>query len=440
MPMEWKTDSLDKELIQQPFYEDILFFQVKDLVKRIKSLLEGNFPAIWVEGEVSHLRHSQSGNVYFNLVDEDAVLKAIVFNTNKYQVTPYLKEGVRVLCFGRLNFYPRSGECFFIVRRMEAVGRGLLALKKEALIQKYREFFDPNRKKELPRFPKKIAIITSLFGAALKDFLKVVEGRWNLEVLVYPVRVQGEGAESEIVEAIEDINQYFNQVDLILITRGGGSTEDLAPFYTEEILLGIKDSKIPVVSAVGHEIDYTICDLIADKRCPTPSAAAREIIPDKEEWIKHLEIFRKKYERQIEAIFRGFETHLYLLKLKLQEKSPFSRLEKVETKLSRYSKELPFRLETLLLEKERRLNEVKEKFFKEFERFFEKKVELLSKLRSLLQSNSPLRILQKGYSIVKSCKSGKILKRAGEVERGELLEVILSEGKLVVEVKEIKHE
>ncbi|NPA39570.1 MAG: exodeoxyribonuclease VII large subunit [Thermodesulfobacteria bacterium] len=438
--MEWKTDSVEKEFVQSALYEDVLFFQVKDLVKRIKSLLEGNFPAIWVEGEVSHLRHSQSGNVYFNLIDEDAVLKAIVFSTNKYQVTPYLREGIRVLCFGRLNFYPRSGECFFIVRRMEAVGRGLLALKKEALIKKYKEFFDPNRKKEIPRFPKKIAIITSLFGAALKDFLKVVENRWSLEVLIYPVRVQGEGAENEIVEAIKDINTKFNFVDLILITRGGGSTEDLAPFYTEEILLGIKDSKIPVVSAVGHEIDYTICDLIADKRCPTPSAAAREIVPDKDEWIKHLEIYRKKYERQIEAYFRNFEARLYYLKLQLQERSPFSKLEKIETKLSRYFQEIPFRMETLILEKERRLKDVKERFFKEFERFFEKKAEILSKLRSLLNSNSPLRILQKGYSIVKSCKSGKILKRAGEAEEGELLEVILSQGRLVVEVKEIKDE
>lgn len=146
--------------------------------------------------------------------------------------------------------------------------------------------FDPKLKRPIPPFPQKIVLITSLFSAALQDFLKISKERWGIHILVYPVKVQGESAHLEIVKAIEEVNKYFSDVDLILITRGGGSIEDLAPFYTEELLLAIRSSKIPIVSAVGHEIDVTLCDLAADKRCPTPSSAAHEILPDKKECLK----------------------------------------------------------------------------------------------------------------------------------------------------------
>ena len=449
-------------LISTTDFKEKLYFTVKEIALNLKNLIEKNFPVLWIEGEIANLRYSQNGNVYFNLIEEEASLKAMIFSSDKDQsIVPYLKNGLKVLCFGRLNFYLRSGDCYFIVRRIEPLGKGLLALKKEELIRKYKPLFDPNRKKALPLYPKKIAIITSLFGAALKDFLKISHNRWDLEILVYPVRVQGEGAEKEISQAVEDINLYFKDVEIIVITRGGGSFEDLAPFYTEEIILSIKDSKIPVVSAVGHEIDYTICDLIADKRCPTPTAAAEDVVPDKEEVFKRLEIYKKKYQQLLEIIISKREKQLYELKLTLENRNPFKIINNLEKQLKDYTHNLILRMEKFLSFKESRLTEIKnrlrkkhpqEKISLEEERlkflknrlksalnnFLETKERKLESLQKLLDSLSPLNILQRGYSIVKSYPDGRIIKIAQDVSEGQFLEIYFSKGKVLVEVKKVE--
>ena len=439
-----------------------LYFTVKEITQDIKTLIEKNFSILWIEGEIANLRHTQNGNVYFNLIEEEASLKAIIFSSQKdITVTPYLKNGLKVLCLGRLNFYTRSGECYFIVRRVEPLGKGLLTLKKEELIRRYKTLFDPNRKKSIPLYPKKIVLITSLFGAALQDFLKISQERWELEILVYPVRVQGEGAEKEIVQAVKDINTYFSDVDIIVITRGGGSFEDLAPFYTEDIILGIKDSKIPVVSAVGHEIDYTICDLIADKRCATPTAAAEEIIPSKEEILYRLNFYQKKYAQLLEIIISKREKNLYEAKIELESKSPFKMIHNLEKKIKEFSHKLTLEIEKYLVFKEKELLEIKNhlrkkhpqekirfgeerlKFLKSrlsysIKTYFAEKEKKLESLAQLLKSFSPLNILQRGYSIVKSYPKGKIVKNAKDVRSGELLEIYLWKGKLLVEVKEVE--
>ncbi len=449
----WKTPNL--------FFteQETLYFKVKEIARNLKDLIEKNFPVLWVEGEIANLRYSHSGHVYFNLIDEEASLKAIIFSSQKDVLyTDALKNGIQVLCLGRLNFYPKSGECFFIIRRLEPVGRGLLILKKEALIKKYSALFDPNRKKELPRFPRKIALITSLFGAALRDFLKISAERWEVKILVYPVRVQGEGAELEIVQAIKDINEYFRDVEVIVITRGGGAFEDLAPFYTEEIILGIKNSRIPVVSAVGHEIDYTICDLIADKRYPTPSAAAQEILPDKHKILAELNIYRKKLLQSFEQKLSKREKKLMNLKLQLEEKNPFKLLHQIETRLKNFihrfslgferffsqkEKELLFFKENLkkhhplqkIRLKEEKLQELELRLSKSFAGFLEKKQRELQAGLKLLESLSPLKVLKRGYSMVVKLEDQKIVKRASQVKEGDLLEIYLSEGKIIAEVK-----
>jgi exodeoxyribonuclease VII large subunit len=437
-----------------------LYFTVKEITQELKFLIERNFSLLWIEGEIANLRYSQNGNIYFNLIEEEASLKAIIFSSQREaEITNYLRDGLKVLCFGRLNFYSRSGECYFIVRRVEPLGKGLLTLKKEELIKKYQPLFDPNRKRGLPLYPRKIALITSLFGAALQDFLKISKDRWELEILIYPVRVQGEGAEKEIVQAIRDINTYFNDVDVIVITRGGGSFEDLAPFYTEEIILGIKDSKIPVVSAVGHEIDYTICDLIADKRCATPTAAAEEIVPSKEEVLYKLSLYKKKYRQLLEIAISRREKRLYEVKIELDNKNPFKVVHDLEKRIKDFTHKLDILMEKYLSSKEKVLWEAKNllrkkhpqekirllderlKFFKNrllysIKTFFAEKEKKVEGLEKVLRSLSPLSILKRGYSIVKSHPEGKIIRSAKEVKIGELLEIYLSEGKLLVEVKE----
>ncbi len=439
-----------------------LYFTVKEITQELKYLVERNFSLLWIEGEIANLRYSQNGNIYFNLIEEDASLKAIIFSSQRYiEIVPYLKNGLKVLCFGRLNFYPRSGDCYFIVRRAEPLGKGLLTLKKEELIRKYKALFDPNRKKALPLYPRKIAVITSLFGAALQDFLKISRDRWELEILIYPVRVQGEGAENEIVQAIKDINTHFNDVEVIVITRGGGSFEDLAPFYTEEIILGIKDSKIPVVSAVGHEIDYTICDLIADKRCATPTSAAEEVIPSKEKVLEKLNFYKKKYIQLLEIVISKREKRLYEAKIELENKNPFKIVHNLEQRIKELSHRLVLGIEKYFIAKERevlelknqlkkrhpqerirfgeeRLNFLKRRFFYVIKHYFEGKEKKIEALEKLLKSLSPLNVLQRGYSIVKFYPEGKIIRSAKEVKSGDLVEIYLSEGRFIAEVKKVE--
>ncbi len=438
-----------------------LYYSVKEITEDLKNIIEKNFPVLWIEGEIANLRYSPNGNIYFSLIEEEASLKALIFSSQRdITITPYLKDGLKVLCLGKLNFYPRSGECYFIVRRIEPLGKGILILKKEELIKKYRDLFDPNRKKEIPSYPHKIALITSLFGAALQDFLKISYNRWDIEILIYPVRVQGEGAEKEIVQAIKDINTYFKDVEIIIITRGGGSFEDLAPFYTEEIILGIKDSKIPVVSAVGHEIDYTICDLIADKRCATPSAAAEEIIPNKEEILYKQKLYKKKYAQLLEIIISTRERKIYESKILLEDKNPFKKIYLIEKNLKELFHKLLLEIEKHLSFKEKRILEIKNllrkrhpqekikineeklkflrtRFLYIINDFFEEKEKKIKNLFQILNTLSPLNILRRGYSIVKYYPEGKIVKEAKEVKKGELLEIQLYKGKLLVEVKEV---
>ncbi|MBO8143785.1 MAG: exodeoxyribonuclease VII large subunit [Thermodesulfobacterium sp.] len=439
-----------------------LYFTVKEVTQNLKDLIERNFSVLWIEGEIANLRYSQNGNIYFNLIEEEASLKSIIFNSQKeVTIAPYLKDGLKVLCWGRLNFYTRSGECYFIVRRVEPLGKGILTLKKEELIKKYKPLFDPNRKKSIPVYPKKIALITSLFGAALQDFLKISKNRWEVEILIYPVRVQGEGAEKEIVQAIKDINTHFSDVEVIVITRGGGSFEDLAPFYTEDIILGVKESKIPVVSAVGHEVDYTICDLIADKRCATPTAAAEEVIPAKEEVLYRLSLYQKKINQLLEIIVSRREKKLYEAKIELENKNPFKVVQSLEKRIKDLSYRLNLEMEKYLGFKEKKLWEIKNLFRKrhpqENIRILEEKLKFfknrlfysikscylekekrLESLEKLLSSFSPLNVLRRGYSIVKSYPEGKIIRKAKEVKEGKLLEIYLSKGKLLVEVKKVE--
>jgi len=422
--------------------EEKFYYTVKEIAQNLKGLLEREFPYLWIEGEISGIKQSQNGNLYLNLVEEEATLKGIIFKDQKGEIPPeVLQNGLKVLAFGKLTFFGRSGEVFFIIRKIEPLGLGLLHLKRELLFKKYKNLFDPELKRDIPPFPKKIGVITSLFGAALQDFLKISLERWEAHILIYPVRIQGEGAELEISEALKDLNENFSDLDLIVITRGGGSLEDLMPFYTEEIILAVRNSKIPVVSAVGHEIDYTLCDLAADKRCPTPSAAAQEIFPDKKELLSRLELYRKKLYQLIFLKINAKEAKLKNFQLVLQEKSPLSQLQKKEAKIKELKFKLFQQINSLLLKQEQRVNHLKKNLeVRSPLKLLEVKEETLKGLKKLLFSLSPYNILKRGYSIVKSYPEGRIIKSVYDLKREDLLEIIFSEGKVLVKVIEIKEE
>lgn len=427
----------ERELLQIPWgQEEKLFFTVKEVSQKIKELLENSFVYLWVEGEIQNLRHSQSGHLYFSLVEEDSTLKGILFRDQKNSVpTEYLKEGIRVLAFGRITYFSRSGEVFLITRKIEPVGLGHLYLKKEYLLRKYAHLFDPNLKREIPPFPKKIGLITSLFGAAIQDFLKVCENRWNVHIIIYPVRVQGDGAHLEIVQAIKELNEHFPDLDLIVIARGGGSLEDLYPFYTEEIILGVRGSKIPVVSAVGHEIDYTLCDLAADKRCPTPSSAAQEIIPDKKVILTKLNFYLGKILKLTELQIMNRERLLRQIHIKIQERNPFKLVHNLEQKFKDYRHQLSSKVTLFIHRREKHLIHLrKELEFRNPLRILEREEQRLNHLRKLLFSLSPYSILERGYSIVKSYPQDRLIRSAEEVSPGDHLIIKLNKGRVWVTV------
>ncbi|NIR13652.1 MAG: exodeoxyribonuclease VII large subunit, partial [Desulfobacterales bacterium] len=293
-------------------------YTVSALTEEIKDLLEEHFDFVWVEGEISNFRSPSSGHYYMVLKDEKAQIRAVMFRpqTRYLKFTP--EDGMKVIVQGRIGVYQPRGEYQIILDYLEPLGIGALALAFEQLKEKLAAegLFDEEIKRPLPFLPQRVAVITSPTGAAIRDFLKIIHRRFaNIEIIVVPVKVQGDEATAEMVEALDTVNRELN-VDVIVLTRGGGSLEDLWAFNQEELALAIRASRIPVVSAVGHEIDITISDLAADLRAPTPSAAAELIVMEKESLVErfkgmkgHLELYTKTYlsnlNQQLALLARG---------------------------------------------------------------------------------------------------------------------------------------
>jgi exodeoxyribonuclease VII large subunit len=256
---------------------------VSALTALLKDTLEGRFTGLWVEGEVSNLRVHSSGHAYFTLKDEGAQLRAVLFRGRARRVRFELADGLHVLAFGSLDVYAIRGEYQLVCELLEPRGLGALQLAFEQLKARLAAegLFDPARKRPLPALPRRVGLVTSPTGAAVRDFLRVVTRRFaGLQVLVHPVRVQGETAAGEIAEALDTLNR-LGGLDVIVVARGGGSLEDLWAFNEEAVARAIAASKIPVISAVGHETDVTIADFVADLRAPTPSAAAELVVREK---------------------------------------------------------------------------------------------------------------------------------------------------------------
>ena len=252
---------------------------VTELTRSIRGILETEFPFITVSGEISNLRQPYSGHVYLTLKDENSQIKAVLFKLQQKYLRELPADGQKVICRGRISVYEPRGEYQLIIDYLERLGTGELQVAFGMLKQKLADegLFDPVTKKEIPRFPARIALVTSPEGAALHDFLKVALERYPSQPIeIFPVRVQGKEAATEITNALVQLNQ-LQRSEVIVLCRGGGSIEDLWPFNEESVARAIYASHIPVVSAVGHEIDYTIADFVADLRAPTPSAAAETI-------------------------------------------------------------------------------------------------------------------------------------------------------------------
>ena len=277
---------------------DALIYSVSDITHVVKMLIEENIPAIWVEGELSNFKAHYSGHLYFTLKDENAQLSAVMWKSRTSNLSFTLEDGMLVQAYGNITLYEKSGRYQIDIIEMQPAGRGRLQAEFERLKHKLEAegLFDVSHKKSIPRYPNSIGIVTSETGAALQDILNILKRRApQVNIILRPVKVQGEGAAREIAEGVRELNIYKN-LDLIIVGRGGGSLEDLWAFNEEIVARAIYNSEIPVIAAVGHEIDFTISDFVSDLRAPTPSAAAELAVPDRKELIENLLNLSKQLE------------------------------------------------------------------------------------------------------------------------------------------------
>lgn len=444
---------------------------VTQLNENIKSLLEASFDTLWVEGEISNLRRPSSGHVYFTLKDEKSQIRAVIFKILPFQRQPLwsrspqfdLEEGMSVICRGRVSVYHPRGEYQLIVEVVEPRGLGALQKAFEQLKARLQAegLFESVHKKPMPFLPRRIGVITSPTGAVIRDILNITRRRFaSVDILVAPVRVQGAEAPYEIIRAIADM-QAVENIDVIILARGGGSLEDLAPFNDEGVARAIFNSQIPVISAVGHEIDYTIADFVADMRAPTPSTAAELVVPVKKELADFLETLTmrlinhhrrlmvklrervtlsesrvKDPKRQIADLRMLIDDRLERLKLNLDHTKAIQRpkLLNLEVRLHHVNPLVKIRDHRFILDNVRK---------NMIARWCDKAKRLEVRLETsmaVIDSLSPLAVLKRGYSIVKKLPEGFIVKEAASVVVGSSVDVRVATGSFQAKVTDIHQE
>ncbi len=389
---------------------------VSELTSSIKELLEESFYPFWMSGEIGNLTIHRSGHVYFTLKDKKSQISGVFFGGAEIAREMKLTEGAEVEVHGKLMVYEPRGNYQINVKMMRAKGLGELQREFELLKKRLRSegLFDENRKKPLPFLPRTIGVVTSPDGAALRDFLQIIGRRFaNAHIRIYPAAVQGPKAAPEIADGI----RYFNEhraVEVIIITRGGGSLEDLWAFNEEVVARAISDSEIPIISAVGHEVDFTISDFVADVRVPTPSAAAELVLSQKTELLQHLVNLRK---RSITSVH---------LKLSIVR----ARVDRIA---NHYVLREPLNLVRIHQQK---LDELNLRLHRVPAKTLERLRDRLNYLKNQLRTLSPASILDRGYSILLSQSTGKPVTRVGDTSSGELLLGQLADGRLNLRVED----
>jgi len=446
-----------------PENQDPKVYSVRELTEEIQNLLEGRFDFVWVEGEISNFSAPASGHYYMVLKDEKAQIRAVMFRLQARYLRFLPENGMKVLAQGRIGVYPPRGEYQIILDYLEPMGVGALALAFEQLKKKLaaQGVFDEDIKKPLPFLPQRVAVITSPTGAAIRDFLKIIRRRFaNIEIIIVPVRVQGDEAGADMVKALELVNREL-KVDIIVLTRGGGSLEDLWAFNQEALALAIRRSQIPVVSAVGHEIDLTISDLAADFRAPTPSAAAELLVAEKESLLDRLEEIEN---RLIAGISLSLRSHTQVLdRLARGLKDPRKRLDdgwmhldEIHSRLIRLinlivrdgqkkfsagTHALLFHSPTNMINSMRqRLDFQRTSLGRAMTSHLGDKQIGLSVLQKRMADLSPLSVLKRGYSITRKLPEKSVLRDTSGVEKGDQVQVLLSEGELKCLIEEVASE
>ncbi|HLA75997.1 MAG TPA: exodeoxyribonuclease VII large subunit [Vicinamibacteria bacterium] len=427
---------------------------VSELTERIQGVLETEFFDLWVEGEVSNLTLASSGHWYFSLKDEAAQIRAVVWKTQTRLIRFRPKDGMKVIARGRLQVYPKRGEYQIAIEVLEPLGKGALQQAFEELKERLGKegLFDPGRKRSLPMLPRRIGIVTSPTGAVIRDILRVLRRRYaNLEVLIYPARVQGEEAAGELVRGIRALNA-LGGLDVLLLARGGGSLEDLWPFNEEAVARALAASRIPTLSAVGHETDFTIADFVADLRAPTPSAAAEQLVQAKEEIRARIEALDRRRDSalglrltrvraQVAALtsHRVFEaergrilSHAQRL-AELGRRSRLAltrRLELARDRAGRLTERVEaFRWDRQLADRRERLGRNGRRLQEVLVAGLQARRSALSALVGRLDGLSPLAVLSRGYALVWDA-SGRLVRQAVALKPGESIRIRVHRGRV----------
>ncbi len=421
---------------------------VTDLTRRVKDLLEEKFPSLWVEGEVSNLRSPSSGHVYFTLKDANAQLAVVLFRGVAAKVGFPLKDGLQVIAFGDVSVYERSGQYQLVARQLLPKGLGALQLAFEELKQRLAKegLFEAARKKPIPTLPQHIGLVTSPTGAAIRDFLNIINRRFpNVHIVINPVRVQGDGAANEIAAAIDEFNALHASgrlpLDVLIVTRGGGSLEDLWAFNEEVVARALARSKIPTISAVGHEIDFTISDFVADLRAPTPSAAAELVVKAKDEYARQIKQYQARLQKDLWLQLAEARQRFSTLASSYAFRRPAETIRQYQQQLDDYAHRLgrapgatvaahrarwdtaaeKFKLlgpQALLVNWRQRLGSHEQRFQAALARCTQATHHRLSQASTKLDLLSPNATLQRGYSITVVPETGRIVRSVTHVQPG----------------------
>jgi exodeoxyribonuclease VII large subunit len=434
---------------------------VTELTRQVQEILEATFDQLWVEGEVSNLRRPASGHLYLTLKDEESQVRAVLFRPVARALKFDLEDGMHIVCRARMNVYRPRGEYQLILDYAEPMGVGALQIAFEQLKAKLQAegLFDPAHKKPIPYLPSRIGVVTSPSGAVIRDILNITKRRFpSVDILIAPVRVQGTEAAAEIVEALFHLNEAPG-VDVIIVARGGGSLEDLMAFNNEGVARAIFASRVPVVSAVGHEIDFTIADFVADMRAPTPSAAAELVVPMRSELSQQIralsarlisgeERLLKLRKGRLEALaerVRDPRRRLVDLRIGLDERfnslsaslvrrarTERDRLRHFETHLQYLSPAV--RLANLTFALDHMRKSMITGIFRQVEALRTR----LAGRTALLDSLSPLGVLARGYAIARTVPEGRVIRDVNELSAGDSVGINVAKGRFDAVVTKIE--
>jgi exodeoxyribonuclease VII large subunit len=437
-------------------------FTISRLNSEARAVLEGSFPMLWVEGEISNLATPRSGHLYFSLKDAHAQVRCALFRAKRQLLRFEPGNGAQVLARARISFYEPRGDFQLIIEHLEPAGAGSAQREFEALKRRLQAegLFDTDRKKSLPTFPRRLGIITSASGAAVRDVLKVLRRRApQIAVTIFPAQVQGKGAAEELREAL-DIALQRGDCDVLLLTRGGGSIEDLSAFNDEQLARAVAAAGIPIVSAVGHEIDFTITDFVADRRAPTPSAAAELISPDTPVLLETVVKLSQRIQGNMQRRLALEIQHLARLEGRLQRGAPAGLLRQQQQRvdgldlrllrimrnlLAARQRELGVQSRHLLAQNpERRLLLLKQRFAglpehlqQAWHQHQQRRTEHLAATGRQLNAVSPLATMQRGYAVLRGAEDGKVITRAAQLERGDRIHALLADGKAELRVDKV---